>query len=114
MTSASEWQKEISGLTGRLRSEESWNCTRKMLLENGYNPNEIILLAFMESEECLEWGLFLTPDDRVLEWEVDTNNGYQLKSIIEKDESEFANYGDAVEVGKKMKAAFDLNDQKYT
>ena len=100
MTSEREWRQEITDLTDRLRSEVSWECTRKMLLENGYNSNEITLLAFMESEECLEWGLFLTLDDRVLEWEVDTNNEYQLKSITEKDECELSNYGDAVAVAK--------------
>ena len=77
---------EINEWTDKLRHAESWANARAMLEQAGFAVDTLLLVAFAESEECKEYGVFLTADKRVLQWIVDTNgeNVYGLECIDDK------------------------------
>jgi len=43
-------------------SDEAWFNLRNIITEKGVAPENIVLVAFMESEDGMEFGLFVTED----------------------------------------------------
>ena len=94
--------EEIEELTNLLRKEEDWDNSRRMLKSNGFEADKILLVALMESEECKEYGVFVSEERRVYQWVVDTNgtNKYVLISLQERTNDEkFYNEVPQIRVG---------------
>jgi len=81
--------EEIDELTELLRNETSYVNVREMLKHKGFDNKEVILVSLLESEECNEYGVFISKEKKVYQWIANTNNSkYDLLSFEEKTEDE--------------------------
>ena len=65
-------QQEIEELTDLLRNNPDWNDLRKALLRKNINPDDILLAGFMEDEENHKFGVIVTQNGEILNYERDT------------------------------------------
>ncbi len=73
--------EEVSELTELLRCDPGFANIREALRKMGLDPHQCILGGFMESEDCEEWGLIVTPDEKQFE--------YYLVNEPQQDPTEF-------------------------
>lgn len=65
-------RQEIEELTDMLRNDETWANLRTILRAKGFDPQTTLLVSFMEDDEDREFGVLVTADGRVLEYQRDT------------------------------------------
>lgn len=64
------YREEIEELTDLLRNDASWEDLRRILRNNGFDLETSLLVACIEGEEeDKEWGVLVTNDKRVIEYE---------------------------------------------
>lgn len=66
---------EIEELTDLLRNDATWANLREILREKGFDPATTLLASFMEDEECNEYGVLVTREKRVIEYQRCMING---------------------------------------
>jgi hypothetical protein len=59
-------REDIEEWTEMLRSNASWSDLRDQLAARGADPSSVLLAAFMESEDCEQFGAVVIPGRRVL------------------------------------------------
>jgi hypothetical protein len=67
-------RQEIEELTDMLRNDETWHNLRAILQEKGFDPETTLLVLFMEDDENHEFGVLVTSEGRVIEYQRDTTS----------------------------------------
>lgn len=68
-------KEEVLELTQLLRNEDDWSDLRDILLKKEFKLEEIALVSFMEDEEENEYGVIVTKNKNVMEYERSTEEG---------------------------------------
>ncbi len=66
---------DVEELTAMLRDDPVLERLREALIDNGLQPGATLLVGFLESERYEEWGVLVSKDGRVFEYERDTEPG---------------------------------------
>lgn len=61
------YRQEIEELTNFIRNDNSWSDLSNILIENGFNLKDTLLVSFFEDEE-MEYGVIVTRDKKVFEY----------------------------------------------
>jgi hypothetical protein len=62
------YRKEVTELTTLLREDPEWDELRRLLRRRRMSPAEVLLAAFTEDGDGMEYGALVTPDRRVIEY----------------------------------------------
>ena len=91
------YKEEILELTELLRDDEEWTDIREILIKKGFDLHKIVLVSFMEDEVENEYGVIITNDMIIYEYERSTQRGknpmdsFKIKDITD-DKNERDNY----------------------
>ncbi len=66
------YKEEILELSELLRDDEEWIDIREILIKKGFDMNKIVLVSFMEDEVENEYGVIVTNDMIIYEYERST------------------------------------------
>ncbi len=66
------YRQEIEELTDLVRNDKGWHDLRRILGEAGFNLSRTMLVSFLEDEEEGEYGVLVTLDKKVYEYERST------------------------------------------
>jgi hypothetical protein len=72
MTDNDLCEQEVRELTDLLRNDPNWADLRVALTQRGFQQDQIMLAGFMEDENHNEWGVFVTTEGRVYQYERNT------------------------------------------
>jgi hypothetical protein len=76
--------QEIQELTDYIRTDEDWEELRTILIEKGFNLQELLLTSFMEDEELNEYGAIVTINDKkIYEYERHVGGGVEQFNLTE-------------------------------
>ena len=67
-------QQEVNELTELLRRAARWEDLRIALASKNLGPNDVLLVTFYEDEEDGEYGILVSLDRKVIEYERCTRN----------------------------------------
>lgn len=77
--------EDAKDLTNCVRNDADWEELRNILIEKGFDLQNLLLICFMEDEELNEYGVFITIDNKkVFEYERQVGDGiagFNLKDI---------------------------------
>ena len=68
------YKQEILELTELLREDEEWEDLRNILVKNGFDLNQLLLVSFVEDEEENEFGVIVTKDLKAIEYSRSTSD----------------------------------------
>lgn len=81
---------EIRDTTDTFRDDPSdhWATHRRLVNEHGYRPHEVTAVQIFEDDEDLDYGLVVTRDRRVLEYDMDYRHGLARARLRLRDITE--------------------------
>ncbi len=68
-TQEKNYIQDINELTDYIRTDSDWDELRSILIEKGFDIAELLLVSFMEDEEMNEYGVVVTYNKKVFEYE---------------------------------------------
>lgn len=96
--------EEVRELTSLLRNEKSWSDLRLALQKKGYAAEGVVLAGFVEDEAGNEYGVIITTDSQVFEYQRNTlrrpHNFIKWSAVA--DPMQLANVFPAVEIGLEL------------
>jgi hypothetical protein len=63
------FREEVEDLTGRLRTDPDEEELRSVLKRKGLDPASVLLVSCLQDGDDHEWGVVVTPERRVIEYE---------------------------------------------
>lgn len=69
------YREDIERLTNYIRNEKDWSDLSNILVEKGFNLIDILLIAFHEDEEEMEYGVIVTKEKKVFQYSRSTEKG---------------------------------------
>lgn len=97
--------QEVDELTEMLRTGGQMDGIRQLLLKHGLDPDEVLLVGWMEGEEHQEYACFATPSGRLIEYEGRSDSTPRKAPVLWQDRTDDDSILDvfpAAQVGKKM------------
>lgn len=86
------YSDEVEELTDLVRNDENWADIREILIDVGFDPQQIVMAGFAESDDEREFGIFISKSDlKVFEYErstVEEENNSKHINIFDRTGSE--------------------------
>jgi hypothetical protein len=101
--------KEVDTLTEKFRKDKHWNDLRLLARSKGLDPETTFLAGFLETEDELEYGVFLTQAGEVIEYcrstvnKADELKAWAKRKNIQKLESQYPAVGVGIQILRKQK-----------
>lgn len=77
------YTQDIKELTAYIRHDEDWEELRSILLKKEFTLDKLLLVSFMEDEEMGEFGVIVTLDKKVYEYERIVGKGIEQFKLID-------------------------------
>lgn len=92
-----EYKEEIIGINRMIQEDEKCQGVRDFFVEHDFKLNEIVVVAFFDDEEEMEYGVFVRKDLRVFSYARSTAEdmkGFEVVDIndITEDEAELDDF----------------------